>query len=206
MAMDGENNSTTFIDLKGHAVTPVGNAKISTAQNKFGGASAVFDGSGDSLSIPSSADFGFGTGDFTVECWIRLATSPSGTTNVLDFRTSNSAEVWVWNISSSRYLGGYSPSGTIPVASTSALAINTWHHIALTRASGTMRQFVNGVVVASGTYTGDLGSSRPLRIGSNPSNGDVLNGFIDDLRITKGVARYTADFTPPEEPLFEYCS
>lgn len=73
--MDGANGSTTFTDQKGKTWTPNGNVQISTAQSVFGGSSAAFDGVNDSLSIASHADFGFGTGDWTVECFVRQTTT-----------------------------------------------------------------------------------------------------------------------------------
>ncbi len=71
---DGSNGSTVFVDSgsNGKTVTAYGNAQISTAQSKFGGASAYFDGNGDYLSVPSSDDWSFGTEAFTMEAWIRL--------------------------------------------------------------------------------------------------------------------------------------
>jgi hypothetical protein len=197
--MNGANASTTFSDhsYNALAVTANGNAQISTAQSKFGGASAAFDGTGDLLTLASSPLFGFGTGDFTCECWIyRTSTSDQ---NILDFRTATNAQTWVWAIiSNALYL--YAPSGTL-VAGTTALATNQWYHIAITRSGGTIRHFLNGVLDGSGTNASDFQSSRPLTIGGTPdASSGMFTGYIDDLRITKGIARYTSTFTPPTTP------
>ena len=194
--MNGANASTTFPDhsYNALAVTANGNAQISTAQSKFGGASALFDGTGDRLTLASSPLFGFGTGDFTCECWIHRTVSVNQ--NILDFRTAADVQTWVWNITSNA-ISMYTPSGTL-ISGTTVLAANQWYHVAITRSGGTIRQFVNGVLEGSGTNTSDFQSSRPLTIGGTPDavNG-MFTGYIDDIRITKGIARYTANFTPP---------
>jgi len=195
MSMDGASGSTSFVDLKGHTVTPAGNVQLSTAQSKFGGASAYFDGSTDYLSLASSADFALGTADFTCECWVRIS-SVSGTFNILDFRSTASGIPWVWNIVSGK-LGMYTPSGTLAAGSTT-LSVGVWYHVAITRQSNIFTLWVNGVADGSATNSSDLGSSsNPLTIGCTPggSGGGSFYGYIDDLRITKGVARDTANFT-----------
>jgi hypothetical protein len=195
LPFEGANGSTVFTDKSNNSltVTANGDAQVSTAQSKFGGSSALFDGSGDYLSVASSSVFGFGTGDFTCECWVYLTSLTDQ--NILDFRPTGTAVVWVWNISGSA-LGMYTPSGTI-VRGATTLTAGTWYHAAITRQSGTIRQFLNGALDGSGTNTSDFQSSRPLIVGGSPGVGGFFNGYIDDLRITKGVARYTGNFTPP---------
>src|SRR3990167_5787652 len=100
--MDGADASTTFTDEVGHVFTPAGNAQIDTAQSKFGGASGLFDGTGDYITTPNSADFDPGTGSFTAEMWIRPAalTGIDGEGHYLignvDFATGSLG--WVLNI------------------------------------------------------------------------------------------------------------
>jgi hypothetical protein len=165
-----------------------------------------FDGTGDYLVVngPNNAgDLAFGTGDFTVECWAYF-NSLSGTPSLIDFRPSgtNGAYVFVYaNGSSSINLF---VSSAIRITGTIALSTATWYHVALTRSGTSTKLFVNGTQVGS-TYTDStsyLGATgRPI-IGANGANlADNLNGYIDDLRITKGIARYTAAFTPPTEAL-----
>lgn len=195
--MDGSNASTTFLDssLNTLAVTAVGNAQISTAQSKFGGASGLFDGSGDYCTATLSA---LGTNDFTIEAWVR----PSSFANyrmIYDTRTSDGdTSGFVWGINSSGnlfiYLGSF-------VLTTGTLTTNTWAHVALSRSGGTWRIFVNGVL-QSGTYSNSGSLTRTAtRIGMDWNTLYGFDGYIDDLRITNGVARYTSNFTPPVSAL-----
>jgi hypothetical protein len=204
---DGTNGSTTILDSSKVAgspktVTAVGNAQISTAQSKFGGSSIAFDGTGDYLTLDGSAAFLFGTGDFTIEAWFRPS-NLTGLKIIIDARppgTSGVASHWViatdgatmnYAVAGSSYAGG-------------ALSLNTWHFLALSRASGSTRAFLDGVQIGS-TITDTtnylIGASRPI-IGADGNSPIALNftGYMDDIRITKGIARYTANFTPPTAP------
>lgn len=189
-------DDTGLTDLKGHAVTLTGNVARSSTQSKFGGYSAAFDGSGDLASVASSSDFAFGTGDFTIEFFVRQAVA--GGAHLIDCRpnsSSNGAYILVYVDASGIYL--YVSSAvriTGPVVSAGA-----WHHIALSRSSGSTRLFVDGTQ-AGATYA-DATSyiSCPVNIGASGNLVWAFNGYIDDLRITKGVARYTANFSVPTE-------
>ena len=191
--MDGTNNSTTFTDSGPSAVTVTasGNAVISTAQSKFGGASGAFDGNGDYLSCTLDA---FGTNDFTIETWVRMSTF-TNYRMLYDSRTGdgdNSGFVWGVNGSGALfvYLGSF-------VLTTGTLSTDTWAHVALTRASGTWRIFVDGAL-QTGTYSNSGSLTRTaVRVGMDWNTLYGVNGYLDDYRITNGVARYTASFTAP---------
>jgi hypothetical protein len=178
----------------------VGNAQISTAQSKFGGASMLFDGSGDRLYGPSNQNFNFGTGDFTIEFWVNpISQGGHGSSNndcLIDFRPgsngvygtlyifSNGTGVYWYVNSANRITGG-------------AISNSVWTHIALCRASGSTRLFLNGTQSGS-TYTDSNNYLvSPIMIGefNDGTGGGNFNGYIDDLRITKFV-RYTSTFTP----------
>ena len=177
----------------------VGNAQISTTQSKFGGSSMYFDGTGDYLVTPSSPVNILGSGDFTVELWAYPSNTSSAYRALVGSENYNSTtggwtiyqngtaiEVWL--------TGGSSPL----INATSSLTATTWQHIALSRASGTVRLFVNGTSVGSASNSAEWTGQR-IFIGDNNVSGTdyFYNGYIDDLRITKGVARYTTNFTPP---------
>lgn len=197
--MDGSNGATTFPDSSSRArtISRQGNTVISTAQSMFGGASAFFDDAGDYLASVASSGFNFQTGDLTVECWIR----PGGTATdfVIDNRNSGGTG-WAFYITSTNtlLLQGTAGSPNFLESAASAITRGAWQHIAWTRASGVNRLFVAGTQVATNSTTtcGDS-SAVPLNIGRRQAADDLFfNGYIDELRITKGVARYTGSFTP----------
>jgi hypothetical protein len=207
---NGTNGSTTITDNSPSpkTVTAVGNAQISTAQSKFGGASIAFDGAGspmDRLSIPTgTVDLQFGAQDFTIECWIYRLDTNTATIVVgqADLATA-AGSAWIFYVSSSLNSEVYIGSSAFSVTSPNP-SINIWAHIAFTRSGGTLRSFLNGTIVGTNTNLGanslNTGSATfPNTIGSVAANTNGLNGYIDDLRITKGVARYTSNFTPPTE-------
>jgi hypothetical protein len=190
----------TQSDRGGKTITANGNAKLSTAEKKFGSASLALDGTGDYASITAQNDFGFGTGNFTIEGWIRPVVSTSFRF-IADFRagvaTDNSILLYTENAVPKVFI-----NGSAVLSSSTALSNNVWYHIALSRTSGTMRLFVNGNEVANANVTTDLGTVKPLVIGSRyDGTTSFWNGFIDDLRISKGVSRYTANFTAPTSRL-----
>jgi hypothetical protein len=172
----------------------VGNAQISTTQSKFGGSSIYFDGNGDYLKAISTDLLNFGTGDFTIEFWsyfnstadsgglgMGVITNPTGTYSTIYSSTNGGTTLTFYN-------GSGIVSGTI--------ALSTWQHIAVSRYNGTVRFFVNGIQTASATHTSAVTFSAAF-IGSQTGSGGYFNGYLDDLRITKGIARYTSNFTPP---------
>lgn len=182
-------------DLKGHAVTLTGNAARSATQSKFGGYSAAFDGAGDLASVASSSDFAFDTGDFTIDFWVRQTSA--ATALLIDCRpnsSTNGAYVTLYLEASGIYLY---VSSAVRITG-AAVSAGAWHHIALSRASGSTRLFVDGAQVGSTYADATSYVSAPVNIGASGSlDWGMLNGHIDDLRITKGVARHTANFTPP---------
>jgi hypothetical protein len=183
----------------------VGGAAISTAQSKFGGSSMAFDGTGDYLIFPSAQtqNFVYGTGNFTIEFWFYMsALAGSGNYYVLyDGRPSSTSGAYVNlginNATPESYVNGAT------VISGSALSANTWYHFAYARSGSSTKMFINGSQVGS-TYTDTTNylnaADRPV-IGTNGFNVAQynFNGYIDDLRITKGLARYTTTFTPPTQ-------
>jgi hypothetical protein len=202
---NGTNGSTTITDSSRFAntVTAVGNAQISTAQSKFGGASIALDGSGDYLSVPANAGFSFNgaTENFTIEFWSYYTGPSSGVSNAQFVGTQPVTSAFVsngWFVATqgnnyrwftSAGAGGYDM----------ALTPNQWQHVAVVCNSGAIKMYVDGIGSAW-TLSSNINYSlsAPLIIGAY--NSTYVNGYIDDLRITKGVARYTANFTPPTAP------
>ncbi len=209
--MDGANDSTSFIDssLTQKTVSPNGNVRISTAESKFGGSSAYFDGTGDYLQVATSADLAFGTADFSLEGWFKVTNFASQRT-LFDFRPIDNNGAYVFlAIRTTGALMLYVGAADRIVSAASSVPINEWAHIACCRSAGTTRLFVNGAVV--GTPWTDstnylVGSIFGCRIGrtSIVSYSEELLGYADEIRITKGFARYTANFTPPSAPFDDY--
>jgi hypothetical protein len=177
----------------------LGNSNSTTVIKKYGNSSMYFDGTGDYLLTPSSPTLNFGSSDFTVEGWV--------------YPTSLSSDWFIISaVGSGGFFVGFSSVQTVGfgwgraavawdyrVASTAT--INTWQHVAVTRSGTSMRLFVNGVqqgttqTISTAYNLGTSGTS----IGSQGAN-YYLTGYLDDLRVTNGVARYTSNFTPPTTP------
>lgn len=187
-----------------NTISVVGDVFIDTNVVKFGSGSLFFDRVGDELSIPFSSLFDFGSNNFTIESWINPTSSSEivlswgeDVSNRLDFGFySNDLRFLIEN-------SGIVERFTHPV-DRSALA-GSWHHIAVTREGNTFRLFLNGSQVTSGSYSepAPTGNDSTVKIGvrsySSSNAADRYEGNIDDLRVTKGVARYTQDFTPPSQ-------
>jgi PKD repeat protein len=160
------------------------------------GGSVFFDGNTDYLTVPNNAAFQFGTGDFTIECWVntpRAVNSP-----ILDARGAPSAIPYGFFIDVNNF--PYFYDGTVYTSSIS-IVNNTWNHIAVARSSGTLRIYVNGNIGFSSAHAVALNPTSSIFIGGQTWNPLYLNGFISNLRILKGTAVYTGAFTPPSGQL-----
>jgi hypothetical protein len=202
--MDGPNGSTTFADSSGYSriLTPAG-ASITTAEFKFGGASgAILGAAAGRVTSPDAPELRFASSDFTVECFVRHTTT-AGFQGYVAKRNTDAefGEFALYQFSGSvNFLttnNGFSWSGV--TVSGAILTTNTWYHIAGVRNAGTQQLYVNGTLRASTPIsTPIISTSRSLVIGATAANGEQsLYGYIDEVRITKGIARYTANFTPP---------
>lgn len=192
---NGTDASTDFEDdsLGGetHLIGAGGNAQKDTAQKKFGTASALFDGAKDFLDIFGSNDWAFGTGDFCVDFWLRF-------NSVVDFYAYDHGGMGIFYNSPTQW----EIKGVILAPEMSFIwspSVGVWYHVAFTRGSGTCRMFIDGVQIGSSyTRTGDLNEIGHLTIGANNAGTTyVLNGWMDEIRISKGTARWTANFTAP---------
>ena len=202
---DGANGSTTFTDSSPvpKALTVSGNAQISTAQSKFGGASMAFDGDGDRVLTAANAELQMGTGDFTFEMFVRPSTSAASTDYF--FSSEYSGSFW-FTLSHNNDTSSFKLQGTPSIGNGDNIGYpaGVWYHIAYCRAAGVGRFFIDGVQKGSTFAIPDNIVNEVYIIGgasssvASPTN--WFNGHIDEVRITKGVARYTADFTPPVAP------
>ncbi len=194
-------NAAIFDNAMMNNLETVGNAQISTSVVKYGTGSIAFDGNGDYLvpNVPTSDLYAFGAGDFTVEFWV-YANSFSGGPIFLDWRPNGVNGVYPTLYFTSGGVMTYFTNSADRITS-SALSTGIWYHVAVCRSGTSTRMFVNGTQAGS-TYTDSNSylcpAARPVIAASGSSFGSSgFNGYIDDFRITKGVARYTANFTPP---------
>ena len=190
-------NGAIFDNAMINNLETVDNAQISTSVVKYGTGSLAFDGTGDYLLSAPSNDNILGGGNFTIEFWLYPSNTSSG------YRALVSSENYAGTTGGwSLYQNGtslefwFSPGTSVTIDATSAITASTWQHVALCRASGTLRLFVNGSSVASVSNSTSL-TGQQIWIGDNNSGSYFFNGYMDDVRITKGYARYTANFTPP---------
>lgn len=205
------DGSTSFVDESSYArtLTAIGNGQIDTADFKFGASSYLGDGTTDGVSVPDSADWNF-TGEFTIECWFKVDSSElnTQTKGLITHRASSAEHAWscgysttpggLVNVFSTWRVGG----ALSTISGTSNLAKNTWHHGAWDRDSGgTIRNYINGTMDGSVSKAGTLDdfAAVVLAIGCYSNTGASAFGWIDEVRITTGVARYASDggFTVP---------
>jgi hypothetical protein len=185
----------------------VGNAQISTTQSKWGGGSIAFDGTSDYLLTPANNLYAFGTGNFTIEGWFNFNGTPNTSSLVSSqkYYTAGFNGNWILRITSTTSVAWASYDGqaneaykefTVPTMSS-----GTWYYFALVRSGTAITFYLNGTASSSGTLTDSKslndGSASGIFIGKSTINND-FNGYIDDLRITRGVARtITASPTAP---------
>lgn len=197
---NGSNGATSTTDFSSAAkvVTFYGNSQLNTTAPKFGSASVLFDGTTDYLQVPDSSDWDFGTGDFTLEFWYKSTTNTSDPGTFIS-QYDNNGLTFRWYVGNLYVLNG---NTTIATSGSWTPTTGVWYHLAVSRSGTSLRIFIDGVQSGSTATSSDniTGSAVPLEIGSMTYSGShifAINGRLDDLRITKGAARYTADFTPP---------
>jgi hypothetical protein len=208
---NGTDGSTTFSDSSpsNHAVSAAGAAQVDTAQSKFGGGSLLLDISTAYLTTPDSPDFAFAAGDFTVDYWARWPYLPAAAAML--GHCDDATHKLGWAV---RFQGGtstlsfeYSTTGSDShlVSVGWSPPTDTWFHQAFVRASGVFRVFVGGVQVGADASLSAsfFDSPAALRVGARlgASGGDFYGlGWMDEIRVSKGIARWTSNFTPPTAP------
>lgn len=193
---NGVDNGTIFTDETGQVWNPLGGTKTTVDQSALGGSSIFFNGNS-SLSSAMSSGFGYGTGDFTWELFVRF-NEVDGNRYIIDHSngSGNGGTVSYYNGSLRYYnptIGIYSPLYQTQIP----LVAHHWYHIAVSRLKGTTTIYIDGIAKASGSDTHNYDNLQ-LWLGRYAGGGGAfLDGYIDELRITKGVARYTENFIPP---------
>jgi hypothetical protein len=202
-------DSFIFTDETGKDISSSGNAHIDTGEKKFGTASGSFDGQGDYLTVPNSPDFDFGYADFTIDGWFYFNANDVGYQCILDRRGTNPETGWIFYLEGNNQLSFLSTSKTgigwdnAVLHNTSVVpATGVWMHLAVVRNGDVFTMYQNGIAIKSGTFSGSIGTQTvsPSIGAGHASRGNYFNGYMDELRISKGIARWTENFTPPDEP------
>lgn len=192
--MDGLSGSTTITDVKGTTINNSTNTMLSSGAAKFGTA-GLSSGGTSKVSFQNSASINTYTGDYTEEFWLYLTNNSSAQAILDSWGSSAGHSFWISSGSLTYYYNGGSKILVgVPISA------GQWHHVAATRASGTIRLFIDGVL-QNNTVVGVSGTLSPGQtitgINYEPSGNTGVIGYLDEVRITNGVARYTSSFTPP---------
>lgn len=200
------NGSTTTVDgsSNAHSLTANGTFNVTSTNAKYGN-SGDFDGGG-WLTVPDDASLQLGSGDFTIEGWFYPRSTGTQRVITKDNIAENLYSSYLLYINSGRWRFYASANGTSwGVVSNAviggAIVANEWIHIAIAREGTQFRMFSNGVLVNTVASAAALwdGVGSPVQIGQYIGGTQRTNALMDDVRITKGVARYTANFTPPAQ-------
>lgn len=197
---NGSDEATTFTDEIGKTWTAAGSAQLDTAQYKFSTASGLFNGTDSYITTPDSDDFNIGSGDFTIDFWLRPHTFGTGNDGICGQYEDDDN---FWGIEFEGAAGGnlyfvHKDAGTVRLtfAAAHGMDVDTWYHVALVRNGNTFTFYVNGASIGSTTDADAVHDfSAVLSLGKDRSAG-YYDGWIDEFRFSKGIARWTANFTP----------
>lgn len=191
---EGSNSSTTITDnsTSPKTITVTGGAQISTAQSKFG-SSSIYLPASSTITTPSSSDFAFGTGDFTVEFWWYVTTLPTSEARLVNFGGPANQFLNLTYGYESNTFTIVNESVAHVLNTSQSVSLNQWHHISYTRASNTLYLFFNGALLGSTNVGGVSTPNTSVTFSPGPGG----SSYFDEIRITKGVARYTSAFSPP---------
>ena len=202
--MNGEADQITFQDHSpvGRAVTRFGSTRVVVDEYRHYGSSGYFDGSGDYLQMGDSPDFFFDTGDFTLEAWIRPQIGTGVIQGIVCQRYSSATRhaFSFWVHATDTNLAFECNNNSYLFYNGGKLIYNVWQHVAVCRAGSTIRMFLDGVMIGEQPITVNLlDMAQGVQIGrasASLSNG-YFKGHMNDVRVTKGVARYIRNFIPP---------
>jgi len=198
--MNGTNGSTTFLGEKGVAWTNGGAAYISTNRYKYGGASGAFTGGANSyISAATNPAFNFSTNDFTIELWVNTTTIDNNNDHVISKTRNQRDRGWGLDCGGNDNNWGFwmGNNSRGQVFFNAPIPSKTWTHLTIERRSGTIYLYINGNLTNSSTgFNTNYDVTEPVWIGRQA--GEYYNGFVDELRITNNLARWTSNFTPPQ--------
>lgn len=195
---NGTDGSTVITDSSSYArtLTAQADAQIDTAQSMFGGASLELDGTGDRVTSSSASALLIGTQDFTLEGWLRTSTMNRG---ILDLRLSGETGIYFGVADTTGALQAFTNSGSsVNLFGATNVCDGSWHAYAFSRVAGTLRLFVDGVLDGSGAMANNIGQFGVGQMTIGAANNNTVNflGHLDEMRLTIGVGRYTASYSP----------
>jgi hypothetical protein len=194
-------NGAIFDNAMMNNLETLGNTQISTSVVKYGTGSIYFDGVGDAMIAKPNDIFSFRTANFTVEAWVYMTNTDAVYDSILEINghLGPNGIIFIFNYIGSASIYAADAGGGAFIAPQANAGINVWTHVAWVRNNGTLRTYINGTSTSSASLTLDIKCNTSFTIGSNASitTGYCHNGYIDELRITNGYARYTSNFTPP---------
>lgn len=204
--LDGADASTTFTDESGKTWTGNNSAQIDTAEKKFGTGSLLLeDDNPDSIYTDDHADFTFGADDFTID--LRFKRGETGTNQCLigKVNSSGNSDTVVFRMvidAGDRLFADLYYDGTLNEISVNGISDTaSWHHLALVRYSNIIKLYYDGTSVGTpldATGFSTLDTDGELHIGKNGQNNNwYYDGWIDEVRISKGIARWVRNFAPP---------
>ena len=198
---DGPNGTNSFPDAAGgHPVAAVGDVQASAAQSRFGGSAIYFDGSGDYLETPNSPDFEPGSQAFTMDFWMYpldngdssylIGKSAPDWGQGYDIRFRNNTIVLVG-------VNGWAEN----IISDASVSAHSWHHVAVSSTANTVYLFIDGSQKGTCPRAGISAQDIPLRIGRTSAyGGTAFYGYMDEIRFSLGLARWTNSFAAPAAP------
>ncbi len=201
--MDGANNGTTFTDSSGnsHDFAPVADACTKTADKKYGTASCYLDGTGDYLTINHHADFALNGGIYSIDCWFKC----TGTTgdHVIYYQETDDNNYYLIEYDATNdYISVNKnvASALTEVQTPANILSNVWYHLEVTETGGELYIFINGVLVKQGTSVAPVDHTGPILIGESTiaAGTEYFQGYIDEFRLSVGVARHITNFTPSQ--------
>lgn len=201
---NGEDESTSFPDSSSseHTIAPIGTAQVDTTIKELGSGSVKFL-KADWLDSDEHADWSFGTDDWTIDFWMYRSGSQASYTGVIGASSSGLTGWEIDLLSNTPIIWTSSGGWSQKAAATDVIADVTWTHVALVRNGNSLQFYINGTASGSASdVTGQTFNSGGvgLTIGASRQVGSLgYTGYLDEIRISKGIARWTSNFTPPTE-------
>ena len=204
------DNNVTDSELIPKTVTN-NNVTFSSSIKKFGTHAASFSGTNSYLSVPDSDDFAFGSGDFTIDTWVRW----NVVGNICFYSTYNPPDgtktlYFLYTGGTVRFMSNDNAGQYVDLTVSWTPTVDTWYHVSLVRnGTGTncFKVYVNGASLGNMSLVGGswsasiVDTTNVVRIGSlNGIDAYFHNGYMDEFRVSKGIARWTSSFTPPSTP------